>query len=99
MLKAVELPAGVAHLGSGLADVDGDALAHVGGDEGDSVEFGEGGEGQDFARRPIKRKIHKGVEPGEKSGGAQAERQAGRLRQDDSHTNVRNRPLLLTYSK
>ena len=29
MLKAVELPAGVAHLGSGLADVDGDALAHV----------------------------------------------------------------------
>ena len=31
-------------------------------DEGDSVEFGGGGEGRDFARRPIKRKIHKGVE-------------------------------------
>ena len=30
-------------------------------DEGDSVEFGDGGEGQDFAIRPIKRKIHKGV--------------------------------------
>ena len=43
MLKAVELPAGVAHLGSGLADVDGDAFAHVGGDGVDSVEF-EGGE-------------------------------------------------------
>ena len=31
MLEAVELPAGVSHLGSGLADVDGDALTHVGG--------------------------------------------------------------------
>ena len=29
MLKAVELPAGVSHLGAGLANVDGDALAHV----------------------------------------------------------------------
>ena len=33
-------------------------------DEGDSVEFGGGGEGRDFARRPIKRKIHKGVKGG-----------------------------------
>ena len=31
VLEAVELPAGVAHLDAGLADVDGDALAHVGG--------------------------------------------------------------------
>ena len=30
VLEAVELPAGVAHLDAGLADVDGDALAHVG---------------------------------------------------------------------
>ena len=28
VLKAVELPAGVPHLGAGLANVDGDALAH-----------------------------------------------------------------------
>ena len=31
VLEAVELPAGVAHLDAGLADVDGDALTHVGG--------------------------------------------------------------------
>ena len=29
MLEAVELPAGVSHLGAGLANVDGDTLAHV----------------------------------------------------------------------
>ena len=29
VLEAVELPAGVAHLGAGLAHVDGDALTHV----------------------------------------------------------------------
>ena len=31
VLKAVELPAGVAHLDASLADVDGDDLAHFGG--------------------------------------------------------------------
>ena len=31
VLHAVELPAGVAHLDAGLADVDGDDLAHFGG--------------------------------------------------------------------
>ena len=91
-------------------------------DEGDSVEFGGGGEGRDFAIRPIKRKIHKGVKgkraaagrgaegwrETEKSGGAQGrtaagrqpQAQAGRMRMTHSLTvNVRNRPLLLTYSK
>ena len=32
MLEAVELPAGIAHLDTGLADVDGDDFAHVDGD-------------------------------------------------------------------
>ena len=76
-------------------------------DEGDSVEFEGGGEGRDFARRPIKRKIHKGVKGGtggrtrekEKSGGVQAEgQQAGRLHESPVIINVRNRPLL-TYPR
>ena len=32
MLHAVELPAGIAHLDAGLADMDGDDLTHVDGD-------------------------------------------------------------------
>ena len=42
VLQAVQLPAGVAHLDAGLADVDGDALAHGdGGGGGVGVETGE----------------------------------------------------------
>ena len=58
-------------------------------DEGDSVEFGGGGEGQDFAIRPIKRKIHKGV---------RGEIGRGRLRagrQDDSPSTFE--PAVITH--
>ncbi len=44
VLQAVQLPAGVAHLDAGLADVDGDALAHV------AVGGGGGGGGSQKAK-------------------------------------------------
>jgi hypothetical protein len=61
MFEAVELPAGVADLDAGLADVDGEALAHL--NEvlvtADAKRFEVGNE--NFARRPIMRRLHKGM--------------------------------------